>query len=128
MAVRLRQHEGSALKIAHWLRRSRRSGECSIPRCPIVPATTVAARLQGSSGLFSFELKLADAACAAFVDALEMFGIGYSWGGFESLVPVDPERSVSVAPRPTWSASISASRIADDLIDDLDQLSLRVRR
>ena len=49
---------------------------------------------KGSSGLFSFQLEDGDdPSRAAFIDALELFGIGYSWGGFESLaLPVDPAR------------------------------------
>jgi len=49
----------------------------------------------GGCGLFSFVLKRGDAeARARFIDALELFGIGYSWGGYESLViPFDPVRA-----------------------------------
>jgi cystathionine beta-lyase len=51
---------------------------------------------KGSSGLFSFELK---GDRETFIDALELFGIGYSWGGYESLVlPADPYRTVSKPP------------------------------
>jgi cystathionine beta-lyase len=56
---------------------------------------------KGSSGLFSFALNGGDeAARAALIDTLQLFGIGYSWGGFESLaIPVDPQRHRSVTKR-----------------------------
>ncbi len=49
---------------------------------------------KGASGLFSFALNGgSDEARAALIDGLQHFGIGYSWGGFESLaLPVDPQR------------------------------------
>jgi cystathionine beta-lyase len=51
----------------------------------------------GASGLFSFVLRDGDEASrAAFIDSLDLFGIGFSWGGFESLaVPADPVRSAA---------------------------------
>ena len=76
---------------------------------------------RGSSGLFSFEFKDADdAKRAAFVNALELFGIGYSWGGYESLaLPVDPYRTVSQAPAANLIRLHIGLEDADDLIADL---------
>ena len=56
----------------------------------------------GGCGLFSFVFKGGDAARRnRFIDALELFGIGYSWGGYESLaVPVDPAPIRAVRPWP----------------------------
>lgn len=71
----------------------------------------------GSSGLFSFELK---GDRQRFVDSLELFGIGYSWGGFESLaIPVDPRRTVTDAPAPNLVRLHIGLEDADDLIADL---------
>jgi cystathionine beta-lyase len=75
--------------------------------------------------LFSFVLKGGDAAArAALIDGLELFGIGYSWGGFESLaLPVDPEKFRSVT---GWQAEGPVIRLqigledAGDLIADLE--------
>jgi cystathionine beta-lyase len=52
---------------------------------------------KGASGLFSFVLAGGDAAARArLIDALELFGIGYSWGGYESLaLPADPVRTAT---------------------------------
>ena len=64
------------------------------------------------------------AKAAAFVDALDLFGIGYSWGGFESLaLPVHPETCRSEVP---WDAGKNVIRLqigledSDDLIADLE--------
>src|SRR4051812_2821578 len=84
MAVRLKQHEQSALEVAHWLKGRPETGLVLHPALPDCPGHEHWKRdFTGSSGLFAFELKDADAkARAAFVDSLELFGIGYSWGGY----------------------------------------------
>ena len=80
------------------------------------------ARLQRIVRLFSFELKGADAESrAAFIDNLELFGIGFSWGGYESLVlPVDPVRTVSETPAPNLVRLQIGLEDPDDLIADLE--------
>src|SRR5690348_4309538 len=97
MAVRLKQHEESALRVAEWLSRQPNVGRVLHPALRDCPGHEHWTRdFKGSSGLFSFELRdSTDAERAAFVDRLELFGIGYSWGGYESLaIPVDPQRTV----------------------------------
>ncbi|HET9427730.1 MAG TPA: PLP-dependent transferase, partial [Allosphingosinicella sp.] len=79
---------------------------------------------RGASGLFSFALARDDpAARTRFIDALELFGIGYSWGGFESLVvPADPVRTAGAAPPPGRLVRLHVGlENADDLIADLAQ-------
>ncbi|WP_373486440.1 cystathionine beta-lyase [Blastomonas sp.] len=91
--VRMRQHQASALRIAQWLTEQPQIARVLHPALPSCPGHDVWARdFAGSSGLFSFVLKGgSDAARAALIDTLTLFGIGYSWGGFESLaIPVDP--------------------------------------
>ena len=122
MAVRLRQHEQSALKIAHWLKERPEVGLVLHPALPDCPGHEHWKRdFHGSSGLFSFELKDANAEkCAAFVDRLELFGIGYSWGGYESLaLPIDPYRTITKAPAPNLVRLHIGLEDPDDLIDDL---------
>jgi cystathionine beta-lyase len=94
MAVRLKQHETSALKIAQWLKSQPGVGLVLHPALPDCPGHDLWKRdFKGSSGLFAFELH---GDPAAFVDKLKLFGIGYSWGGYESLaLPVHPRRTVS---------------------------------
>lgn len=93
MAVRLKQHEASALAIARWLAEQPEVARVLHPALESCPGHDVFARdFAGSSGLFSFALVGGDEASrAAFIDALQHFGIGFSWGGYESLaLPVDP--------------------------------------
>ena len=75
----------------------------------------------GSSGVFAFALCDGDKGSRdAFVDRLKLFGIGYSWGGFESLVvPADPVRSVSSAPAGPLVRLHVGLEDPDDLIADL---------
>jgi cystathionine beta-lyase len=79
--------------------------------------------MTGASGLFGVVLAQGTpvAALNALVDAVELFGHGYSWGGYESLlIPVYPERSVARCPYEGRILRISAGlEDADDLIDDL---------
>jgi cystathionine beta-lyase len=124
MGVRLKQHGQSALEIANWLKTRPEVGRILHPALPDCPGHQYWKRdFKGASGLFSFELKDAeDASRAAFIDRLELFGIGYSWGGYESLaMPVDPVRTVSPAPAPNLVRLHIGLEDPDDLIADLDR-------
>jgi len=118
MGIRLRQHGDSALRIAHWLKERPEVGLVLRPALPDCPGHETWARdFKGSSGLFSFELKVDR---ETFVNALELFGIGYSWGGYESLVlPVDPHRTVTNAPAPNLVRLHIGLEDVEDLIADL---------
>ena len=123
MGIRLKQHEESALKVAQWLKERPEVGLVLHPALGDCPGHEHWQRdFKGSSGLFSFELKGADkAARAKFIDSLERFGIGYSWGGYESLVlPIDPVRTVSKPPARNLVRLHIGLEDADDLIADLD--------
>jgi cystathionine beta-lyase len=126
LAVRLKAHEEGALKIARWLRGRPEVAAVLHPALPDCPGHAEWARdFKGSSGLFSFVLDGGDAAArAALIDGLRHFGIGYSWGGFESLaLPVDP---ASIRTATTWQATGPMVRLhiglehPDDLIADLE--------
>ena len=125
MAIRLKQHEASALTIARWLKEQPEVAAVLHPALPDCPGHDLFARdFRGSSGLFSFVLNGGDeAARAALIDGLEHFGIGYSWGGFESLaLPVDPQRHRSVTRRADAGPMIRLQiglEDPDDLIADL---------
>jgi cystathionine beta-lyase len=125
MAVRLRQHEASARKVARWLKDQPQVARVLHPALPDCPGHAHWKRdFRGSTGLFSFVLNGGDdAARTRLIDGLELFGIGYSWGGYESLaVPVDPEK-LRTATR--WQAEGPLVRLhigledPDDLIADL---------
>ncbi len=108
MGIRLEKSTASALAVAEWL--ATRS-EVTHILCPMLPRNPGHALWQrdftGGCGLFSFVLKGSeDSARARLVDSLELFGIGYSWGGFESLaLPFDPApiRDASAWPRAGWN-------------------------
>lgn len=122
LGVRLKQHEENALKIARWLKEQPQVGRILHPALPDCPGHELWKRdFKGSSGLFSFELKDADKARrAAFIDGLKLFGIGFSWGGYESLVlTADPMRKVSKAPAPNLVRLQIGLEDSEDLIADL---------
>jgi cystathionine beta-lyase len=118
MGVRLRRHEESALEVAHWLKQQQQVGRVLHPALPDCPGHEIWKRdFKGSSGLFSFELK---GDRTRFVEKLQLFGIGYSWGGYESLVlPVDPHRTVTSAPGSNLVRLHIGLEDVGDLIADL---------
>jgi cysteine-S-conjugate beta-lyase len=103
MGVRLERSAASALEIAAWLQGRPEVAAVLFPMLPGAPGHELWQRdFTGGCGLFTFVLKGKDAAARdALVDALALFGIGYSWGGYESLVlGVHPERDRSAMPWP----------------------------
>ena len=88
LGVRLRRHQESATEIAAWLKTRTEVARVIYPVLHDDPGHKLWRRdFTGACGLFSIVLKpCSDAAIAAMVDGLEHFGLGYSWGGFESLV------------------------------------------
>ena len=125
LAVRLRQHGEGGLAVARWLADRPEVAQVLHPALPGCPGHALWQRdFLGASGLFSFVLKGGDeSARAALIDGLDHFGIGFSWGGFESLaLPVDPAglRSATrwAAEGPTVRLHIGLENPAD-LITDL---------
>jgi cystathionine beta-lyase len=102
LGIRLERETASALEVSRWLAGREEVAAVLNPCLPGDPGHALWARdFTGGCGLFSFILKGDAAARARFVDALSLFGIGYSWGGFESLVvPVDPAPIRAVTPWP----------------------------
>jgi cystathionine beta-lyase len=126
LAVRLKQHDESARKVATWLQSRPEVASVFHPALPTSPGHALWKRdFSGSCGLFSFVLKERPSRdhLAAMLDNLQLFQMGYSWGGFESLIiPFDP-RPVRTAT--SWPHQGQAFRIhvglenVDDLIEDL---------
>ncbi len=89
MGVRLKQHMQSAMAIAGWLETHPLVARVRYPALESHPGHALWKRdFSGASGLFAFDFidNITLEQSHAFVDALDLFGIGYSWGGFESLV------------------------------------------
>jgi cystathionine beta-lyase len=86
--VRMRRHEATALEVARWLEGRPEVARVLHPALPSHPQHALWRRdFSGSSGLFAFELKAATPAqLAALCERRRFFRIGYSWGGFESLI------------------------------------------
>jgi cystathionine beta-lyase len=123
LGVRLAQHQASALEIARWLSDQPDIARVLHPALPDCPGHDLWQRdFSGSSGLFSFVLNGGnEKARAALIDGLAHFGIGYSWGGFESLaLPVDPARYRSAT---RWEAAGPAVRLSIGLEDPADLIA-----
>ena len=125
LALRMEEHRKRALEIAAWLETQPGVTQVLHPALPSHPDHALFQRdFTGSGSLFSVLLEPAPrTAVAAFVDKLELFGMGYSWGGYESLcLPVKFGKSRTVRP---WTAEGNLFRIhigfegVDDLKRDL---------
>jgi cystathionine beta-lyase len=94
LPVRLKQQGEAGLKVAAWLREQPEVQAVLHPALPGAPDHALWARdYAGACGLFGFVLQeKPEAAVNAFLDALQLFGLGFSWGGFESLaISCDPQ-------------------------------------
>lgn len=132
MGVRLEKSATSALAVAQWLDAREEVAAVLCPLLPGAPGHDIWQRdFSGGCGLFSFILKTADeAARAKLIDALDLFGIGFSWGGYESLaIPFDPAPVHSLRPWPPGIDTGSGFGVrlsigledTDDLIRDLER-------
>jgi len=120
MGVRLARHGASAREIAEWLQARPEVDRVLHPALPDHPGHAIWQRdFTGSSGLFSMVLKpCSEKALAAMLDGMVLFGMGYSWGGYESLmVPFDPRPYRTAT---TWNADGPALRLHIGLDDPED--------
>lgn len=126
MGVRMPRHHESGLKIARWLQERPEVTRVMHPGLPQDAGHELWNRdFTGASGLFGFVVESRDPAKAAgLMDELEFFGMGSSWGGFESLlIPASPEKNRTAT---EWAPGGFTMRIhvgledVDDLIADLD--------
>ncbi len=133
LGVRLRQHETSALEMARWLQQRPEVARVMHPALPDDPGHALFKRdFTGASGLFSVILKpVPHAALLAFLNNVRLFGMGYSWGGFESLVIPFDCSGYRTATR--WQPEGPALRFhiglenCDDLKADLDRAFAAMR-
>jgi cystathionine beta-lyase len=125
MPVRLVRHQENGLKLARWLSQHPAVSRVLHPALESDPGHALWQRdFKGACGLFGVVLKdIPHSRLAAFMDSLKLFGMGYSWGGYESLiVPAKIHRTVA-----PFAAEGPVVRIhagledPDDLIADLEQ-------
>jgi cystathionine beta-lyase len=133
LAVRLAQHQRNALEIARWLQSRPEVHEVLYPALPGARGHDLWQRdFRAASGLFGVILQpVARERLDAMLDGMRIFGMGFSWGGFESLViPTWPERSRSAT---TWTAPGPCIRLhigledVQDLLADLEEGFARLR-
>lgn len=124
LELRLERHMKSAIQIAEWLRQRPEVETVLYPALSNTPGHEIWKRdFTGASGLFGLILKpKSEGALALMLDGMSLFGMGYSWGGFESLmIPIHPERTAT-----QWHPAGPALRLQiglehpDDLIADLE--------
>lgn len=126
--VRLKQHQETGFRLARWLAERPEVERIMHPGLPGDPGFELWRRdFTGATGLFGLVLKegYSKDAVAAMLDGLELYGIGASWGGFESLIlPINPAAVRTAVP---WTGAGPALRIhagledPDDLIADLER-------
>jgi len=134
LAARLKQHWQAGVTLAEWAARQPEVERVLHPGLPGDPGHAIWKRdFTGACGLFGVVLKegISDRALCALIDGLELYGIGASWGGFESLVvPFDPREARSVT---EWPHRGPCFRIhaglenVEDLIADLEAGFKRLR-
>ncbi len=125
LGVRLQRHMDTGLKLASWLEQQPQVERVLHPGLPKDPGHNIWARdFFGASGLFGLVLKnTTKTALARMLDGMELFKMGYSWGGYESLIiPTDPGKDRTVT---NWTTNGPTLRIhagledPDDLLQDL---------
>ncbi|HZT51088.1 MAG TPA: PLP-dependent transferase, partial [Stellaceae bacterium] len=131
--VRLKQHQAQGLALARWLAARPEVARVLHPALPGDPGHALWRRdFTGASGLFAIALRpgTPEAGIAAMLDGMELFGMGASWGGFESLIlPVHPERLRTAVPwreGPVLRLHAGLEDI-DDLVADLERGFARIK-
>jgi cystathionine beta-lyase len=134
LALRLKQHETTALAVAGWLAGLDIVEHVLHPALPDHPQHHLWQRdFSGSTGLFGFVLKTEypEDRVAAFVNALKLFGLGYSWGGYKSLLTVGQYRRTAASAfvdRTVFRVNVGLEDARDliaDLQNGLNQLTRR---
>lgn len=123
LPVRLAQHQRHATEVAQWLQQQAGVARVFYPALPGDPGHALWQRdFRGASGLVSFALDSTDPAAAdRVVDALQLFGIGASWGGYESLaITAAPER---LREHSHWRSETPVVRLHVGLEDPADLIA-----
>lgn len=123
LGLRLKQHEAAGLAVARWLAEQPQVARVLHPALPGCPGHALWKRdFTGASGLFAIVMNGGDdAARSAMIDGLELFGIGFSWGGYESLaLPVDP---AGLRTATKWEAEGPVIRLHIGIEDEADLIA-----
>ncbi len=133
LATRLKEQSAAALELAKFLEKHPKVEAVLHPALPSFPQHKIWKRdFKGASGLFSFTLKkkLDDKGHAKFLDSMEIFKMGYSWGGYESLIiPFELSKIRSVTNFPYKGAAFRVNiglENIDDMKKDLEDALSRV--
>jgi len=121
LALRMKHHSAQSLAFATWLAEQPGVEQVYHPALPSDPGHTIWKRdFTGSGSLFAFRLKKKTRpSVAAMVNGFQLFGMGYSWGGYESLcLPFNPTNIRTAVP---WTAEgqMFRAHIGLEQIDDL---------
>ncbi len=127
LAVRLARHRENAMRLALWLQTRPEVKQVLYPALPSDPGHAIWKRdFQGASGLMGVVLhRTSPAAAAAMIDGMKLFALGFSWGGFESLIAPSAPKTIRTAV--PWTESEPSLRLhvgledPDDLIADLER-------
>ncbi|MCC4236172.1 cystathionine beta-lyase [Vibrio anguillarum] len=122
--VRLRQHAQNSLAIAHWLADQPEVDHVRHPALETCPGHEFYQRdFTGGNGLFSFVLKSSDTkATTALLDGMQHFSMGFSWGGFESLILANEPKSfdsLRTVAHPHFAGTLIRVHIGLEDVDDL---------
>jgi cystathionine beta-lyase len=131
LSVRLERHQANALEVATWLEQQPQIERVLYPALPSDPDHKLWQRqFSGAPGLFSIELQACDeAAYARFIESLELFGLGASWGGFESLVlPAVAQARRGLDPQPDHGRLVRLHIGLEDPADLRDDLAQALTR
>ncbi len=124
MPARLTMHEQTGLILANWLAERPEVATVLHPALPSCPGHDIWQRdFSGSSGLFGFVLTdgYSKAAVAAMLDGMELFPMGYSWGGYESLIMTYGQTPKRLSPVGQLLRIHAGLEDPDDLVDDLEK-------
>ncbi len=129
IGVRMRQHHENGLKLAKWLEKRPEVDRVLHPGLSTHPGHEIWKRdFSGACGLFGVVLNpVSEGAIAAMIDGLELYGMGSSWGGFESLILLTNPAATRTVAKEKWQNDGPTLRIhaglehSDDLIADLEK-------
>lgn len=131
LGVRMRQSAANALQVCQWLAQQSWVSRLFFPAWEQDPGHALWQRdATGSNGLLSVAVDFNHAQACKFIDSLGLFGIGYSWGGYESLATIVDQKSIAAHSYWQPTARMAAGSVLrlhigledpQDLIADLDQ-------